>query len=298
MTSTHRRFCFTINNYTDQHVSTLETLGASDTVRYLVYGREVGESGTPHLQGFIIFTNSTRFSVAKTRIGDTAHIEVARGSSKQAADYCKKDGNFTEHGEFPDCQGKRSDWDSYKEWIHDIGRVPSRSEIVVKFPGLYARYRRACIDYAEAIAPPPVLTTSEPRFGWQTRAAGILEAEPNDRTVNFIVDPVGNSGKSWFCKYALTKYPDRVQVFRIGKRDDLAFCVDIDKDIFLFDIPRGQMMYLQYSVLESMKDRMIFSPKYESSFKILRKVPHVMVFSNEAPDEASMSEDRYNIINI
>jgi len=293
-----RRFCFTINNFTPEDVTRLEDLGASDCIRYLVFGRETGDSGTPHLQGFVVFSNTTTFSVSKARIGDRAHIEVARGSSKQAADYCKKDGEFSEFGDFPGNQGRRNDWDSYKEWILELGRVPSRQEIVVKFPGLYARYKRACVDYAEAIAPPPVLTTTEPRFGWQTQVAGVIDGEPNDRTVNFVVDPEGNSGKSWLCKWAVTKHPDRVQIFRIGKRDDLAYCIDIDKDIFLFDIPRGQMTYLQYSVLESMKDRMIFSPKYESSFKILRKVPTVIVFSNEQPDMNAMSADRYRIINI
>lgn len=293
-----RRFVFTINNFASDDVDRIRALGASDSVRYAVFGRETGDSGTPHLQGFVIFSNTTTFSVAKGRIGDRAHIEVARGSSRQAADYCKKDQDFEEFGDFPGNQGRRNDWDSYKEWILELGRVPSRTEIVVKFPGLYARYKRACVDYAEAIAPKPVLTDTEPRFGWQTQVAGIIDGVPNDRTVNFVVDPTGNSGKSWICKWALTKHPERVQIFRIGKRDDLAYCIDIDKDIFLFDIPRGQMTYLQYSVLESMKDRMIFSPKYESSFKILRTVPTVIVFSNEEPDMNAMSADRYRVINI
>jgi len=293
-----RRFVFTLNNYTPEEVTALDVLAATPSVRYLVYGYEVGDSGTNHLQGFIIFTATTTFRIAKARLGERAHLEVARGSSKQASDYCKKDGNYKEHGDFPGCQGRRNDWDVYKDWIVDIGRVPSRTEICLKFPALYARYKRACVDYAEALAPPPVLTDSEPRFGWQTRVAGIIEGEPTDRTVNFVVDPEGNSGKSWICKWAITKHPERVQIFRIGKRDDLAYCIDIDKDIFLFDIPRGQMTYLQYSVLESMKDRMIFSPKYESSFKILRKIPTVIVFSNEEPEQSSMSRDRFNIIRI
>jgi len=293
-----RRYCFTLNNYTDQDVEALKTLGDRESTRYLVFGYEVGANGTPHLQGFVIFDHSLSFDLAKRRVSPRAHLEAAKGNSKQAAEYCKKDGNFLEFGDFPGNQGKRTDWDGYKEWVIELGRVPSRKEIVLKFPGLYARYRRACVDYAEAIAPPPVLTESEPRFGWQTQVAGIIDGVPNDRTVNFVVDPEGNSGKSWICKWAMSKHPDRVQIFRVGKRDDLAYCIDIDKDIFLFDIPRGQMTYLQYSVLESMKDRMIFSPKYESSFKILRKVPTVIVFSNEQPDMNAMSQDRFRIINI
>lgn len=291
-----RRYCFTVNNFTPQDVQRITTLG--DHCRYLVFGRETGDSGTPHLQGFVIFHSGISFNSAKSKIGVNAHIEAARGSSQQAADYCKKDGDFNEFGVFPSQQGKRNDWDLYKEWVHDIGRVPSRHEIVTHWPSLYARYRKATIDYAEAISPSPVLTTSEPREGWQSSLCDELCAQPDDRTVNFVVDPTGNSGKTWFCKYMLTKEPLRVQIFRIGKRDDLSYMIDIDKDIFLFDIPRGQMTYLQYSVLECMKDRMIFSPKYESSFKILRSVPHVVVFCNEEPDYNAMSLDRYKVITI
>lgn len=290
-----RRYCFTINNWTQADVDRLDALD----VKYLVYGRETGESGTPHLQGFVIFGNSVSFNVAKTRIGANAHIEETRGKSQQAAEYCKKDGDFVERGQLPSSQGQRSDWDEYREWIvDDLGRIPSRHELVLRFPKLYARYKRACLDYAEALAPAPRLTESTPRFGWQTRVAGIVAGDPSPRVINFVVDPTGNSGKSWMCQYFLTEYPERTQVLRIGKRDDLAYSIDIEKDIFLFDVPRNQMVFLQYSVLESLKDRMIFSPKYESSFKILRMIPHVVVFCNEEPDESALSQDRYNIITI
>lgn len=293
--SAARRYCFTLNNFTPEDELRLSSVNG---IRYLVYGRETGESGTPHLQGFVIFNNSVSFSVAKTRIGDRAHIERARGTSNQAADYCKKDNDFVEYGDLPTDQGKRTDWEQYKDWIESLGRVPTRRELVLEFPGLYARYKRACFDYAEALTPAPVLTDSQPRFGWQTRIDGIVAGNPSDRVIHFVVDPQGNSGKSWMCKFLITKYSERVQVLRVGKRDDLAYAIDVDKDIFLFDIPRTQMTFLQYSVLESLKDRMIFSPKYESSFKVLQKTPHVIVFSNEPPDMNALSLDRYNIINI
>ena len=291
-----RRFCFTLNNPVQDEQETLSNLG--DTVRYLILGNEVGESGTPHIQGFVVFHSPVSFIEAKRRIGERAHIEVARGSSVQASEYCKKDGDYVEVGKLPDGQGKRTDWEKYKEWIVGLGRRPSSREILLEFPHLYARYRTACIEYADALNETIKLTDGEPRFGWQTRVKGIIDGEVHDRKVYFVVDIVGNKGKSWFCKYALSTYPERVQVLRVARRDDMCYCIDVDKDVFLFDVPRAQMEFLQYSVLEMIKDRMVFSPKYMSTMKVLRKESHVIVFCNELPDNTKMSLDRFEVINI
>ena len=89
-----RAWCFTINNPTSPTLPEIDC-------RYLVYGRETGESGTPHLQGLIVFKNAKKFSQLKKQL-PTAHLEVKRGTFKEASDYCKKDGDFTEIGELPD----------------------------------------------------------------------------------------------------------------------------------------------------------------------------------------------------
>lgn len=294
--ATARRYVFTLNNYSDDEQERLRTL--ADSCRYLIFGREVGDSGTPHLQGFVVFRDPVSFSVAKHRIGDRAHLEVTRGQSAQAADYCKKDGDFEEFGA-PFRQGRRNDWDAYKEWVISLGYVPSEREIILHNTSLYARYSKACVVIAKAVLESPRLTESEPRFGWQTQVAGRMSATTyNARSIDFVVNPDGNAGKSWMCQYALTKWPTRVQVLRIGKRDDLAHCIDETKDMFLLDVPRGQMEFLRYEVLEMLKDKMVFSPKYNSQMKILRRVPYVAVFSNEAPDEEKLTHDRFNIINV
>lgn len=290
-----KRWCFTINNFTPRDEEKLETL--AESCKYLVYGRETGTSGTPHLQGFVIFNSNHRLAAAKTSISDRCHLEVARGTSKQASDYCKKDGNYEEHGELGQ-PGKRNDWDQYKEWVVSLGRCPSKRELCGTYPHLYARYKGACFEIACALLPPPTLAEGTPRFGWQTRVDGVVQGEPSPRKVYFVVDDEGNSGKSWMCRYLCTQFPDTVQVMRCGKRDDLAYSVDVTKTIFLFDIPRGEMQFLQYSVLEMLKDQMIFSPKYESSMKVLPKPVHVIVFTNDAPDMNKLSQDRYHLITI
>ena len=88
-----RNWCFTINN------PTREPRFNEDKMVYLVFGRETGEEfSTPHLQGFVQLISKMRLSAVKNLLGGEAHLEVARGTATQAADYCKKDGDYEEHG--------------------------------------------------------------------------------------------------------------------------------------------------------------------------------------------------------
>lgn len=92
------RWIFTINNYTDTDIERIQNIDC----KYVVYGKEIGENGTPHLQGFIIFNQKKRFSSAKECIGRRAHIEAARGTNAEASVYCKKEGDFWEKGTCPE----------------------------------------------------------------------------------------------------------------------------------------------------------------------------------------------------
>lgn len=292
--SRSKSWCFTLNNWTNDELQSITALASRDEVPYLIFGREIGDNQTPHLQGFIQLSVRQRLPYLR-RLIPRAHFEAARGTPKQAADYCKKDNDYDEFGEIQQRQGKRSDWDELRDFVISAGSVPSNRELASNFPALFSRSTRIR-EICAAFLPTPVLIDGNPREGFQADLYRVIEQEcESTRIVRFVVDFVGNKGKSWFCAYALSKLPERVQVLSVGKRDDLAHAIDETKDIFLFDCPRGSMEFLQYSVLEKLKDRMIFSPKYSSTVKILTKLPHVIVFCNEEPDNRKMSHDRYHI---
>jgi hypothetical protein len=76
------------------------------TCAYCVIGQEVGESGTPHLQGYIYF--GTLKSLPQLRaLNPRAHYEMARGTVEENFAYCTKDGNFEERGVRPATQAEK-----------------------------------------------------------------------------------------------------------------------------------------------------------------------------------------------
>lgn len=62
---------------------------------------ETGDNGTHHIQGFVVMKKRTELSRMK-KLLPRAHLEVMRGTPAQAADYCKKDGDFFEDGDLLD----------------------------------------------------------------------------------------------------------------------------------------------------------------------------------------------------
>ena len=91
-----RRWILVLNNYTEEETVTLLTTPCV----YLIVGKEVGASGTPHLQGYIVFQANKRLSGLK-KVLSRAHWEVAKGTTEENYAYCTKDGHFSEVGVKP-----------------------------------------------------------------------------------------------------------------------------------------------------------------------------------------------------
>ena len=95
-----RHWVFTLNNPLPD-----EEKGAwLQDSEYWVIGKEVGEQGTPHLQGYVVYMDRYRLKQIQDShpVAKRAHWEPQSQFStpRQASDYCKKEGNFLEHGEW------------------------------------------------------------------------------------------------------------------------------------------------------------------------------------------------------
>lgn len=129
-----RGWCFTINNYTEDDIAKVQSFDC----RYMVFGKEVGKEGTPHLQGYLYMNNDKTLSAMKKKFHPTAHLEPQKGTPEQASAYCKKDGVVFERGD-PPKQGCRSDLCGVRDDILSGKKV---DDIALEDPEMYHKYGR------------------------------------------------------------------------------------------------------------------------------------------------------------
>jgi len=294
MSTRSSRWCFTINNPQPVDHALLVRLGAS--TKYLVFGRETGDSGTFHFQGFVIFQHAKALAPVRAALGGRAHCEIARGNNKQASDYCKKENDYEEYGELPTgTKGVGATWERFRDYVRALDYPPTDTELVNEFPGLFAQYYDGCQRIISLLHPRVRPVDGDYRLGWQTELRDDLAGTADDRTITFIVDPDGDKGKTWFVQKFRMTHIEKTQVLGAGATKDLAYLLKESKSIFLFDIPRGNMEFISYNLLESLKNGYIVSTKYQTKEKWWTENNHVVVFCNEYPDQSKLSEDRFDI---
>jgi hypothetical protein len=166
----HRKWCFTINNPSDQDDPMDKLVSLGDSVKYAVFQKESGENGTVHWQGYIEWRSRGRRLTGMKLLFPRAHFEPAKGSASQNREYCSKeqgriDGPF-EIGECPQGPpGRRNDLEAVKRRI-DEGA--SDMDIANEFFGQWCRYERAFKRYR--------MMTQVGR-NWQTKVM-VLFGEP------------------------------------------------------------------------------------------------------------------------
>lgn len=135
-----RAYCFTWNNY---NVDNWEYVKNVDC-RYIVVSQEVGENGTPHLQGYIYFKSPISWR-SMTKKFKGCHISVARKAACVNRDYITKRKKFDpdpkiiyEDGDMPE-QGARGDLIDLRDQINSGLSV---KEIRQDHPHLYHQYGR------------------------------------------------------------------------------------------------------------------------------------------------------------
>jgi hypothetical protein len=134
-------------------------------------------------------------------------------------------------------------------------------------------------------------------LAWEQELHSIIASPPCTRSIHWFVDMIGETGKTINAKSLYFNH----QAFYCtgGKASDIAHAYQY-QPIVVFNLVASQDKETQaylYTVLEQFKDGIFSSGKYNSMIKTF-KIPHVIVMSNEWPDETRMKKSRIVVHNI
>ena len=125
-------------------------------------------------------------------------------------------------------------------------------------------------------------------YDWQRKVVNICKKIPDDRTIHWYWDISGNIGKSALVKYLVVN----MHALKVsGKGSDIKYMLancELPPDIVIYDIPRTSKNYVNYTVMEEIKDEIFCSSKYES-LMCQMPAPHIICFANFGPDYEAMS---------
>jgi len=136
---------------------------------------------------------------------------------------------------------------------------------------------------------------------WQQDAIKRLSEPANTRTIHWYWSEKGNIGKSTLANHLI----DYMRGRSIGGLSAANIYYHLCRirqglkhnDILVYDLARDDGNKLSYRALEKIKDRNLFSTKYECmDFKV--PVMHIIVFANMPPMLEKLTADRWVILNI
>lgn len=252
-----KHWCFTLNNWTVEELEQIEQIVQQCCDKWII-GKEVGEEGTPHLQGYIVFTVKVRFTqILSVFLNKRIHWEKCR-NHKASAKYCGKEGDYIVYGFTKD------------EVTGYVKPIKYEGEDIVKVEEFYP---------------------------WQTETFKLINIY-DDRKVIWIYEGIGNVGKTSFAKYMGFYHQTLiVQKGKHADIMNMAFNLGQKLKSMIIDVPRSNGNKVSYTAIESIKSGIIINTKYETGQNFISPV-RIIVFSNFPPDESQLSEDRWDIYEI
>lgn len=260
-----RGWCFTINNPISEDFEILAHIKYNLPEIQYCFGLEgTTADKTTHIQGFVYFQHPQEFKKVKS-VFDRGHIEKAKGNKKQNYNYCSKEGNFDSN-------------------MYDIITPAKQRAIERVFSEEYNNI------------------TWKP---WQQSILDMIKNPPHKRKIYWYWEPTGNVGKSFLVKYICMTH---TVIIGEGKMADVfnqinTIMTDDKKNvgkipqIIIIDVPRTSIEFINYAMIEKVKNGCIYSGKYEGGICIF-PIPHIIVFANEEPKLSALSADRLEIIRI
>lgn len=325
-----RNWVWTLHNPTDAEITHIQSFDAT-TCKCIIYGHELTKEGVPHLQGYIELEGSPKRFTALKALFDpvkckmskqfrlNCHPRAAKATRTDNIRYCSK--GLQSHEEYEQLgengpnygkdakvykqifkeehegQGKRNDWN---EIYDSIKETPDFADILEKFPEYAMTYPHGIQKAIDTV----INSKNKERlfeemnslklFTWEEKLLTELKSVPDRRKIIWYVDLIGGSGKSTFAKYLLAK--GDCAYFTNCKSADIAHAYKGERTV-IFDFTRSVEGRINYEIIESIKNGVVFSGKYNSGLKV-HATPHIICFSNFNPELNKLSQDRWDLRNL
>lgn len=155
-----------------------------------------------------------------------------------------------------------------------------------------------------------IFRNKENWFEWQKETHEMLFTkvgsvkEPNPRKIISLYDPEGATGKSTFFKYLYFKHPDKIARISYATGQQLrSSLVNLSAyEIYIIDLVRTKSRSDSYvdiiSVLEDLKNGLVFNGMYGSGGTLVMEPPHIILSANFVPNVELLSKDRWEIYKI
>nr|QKV51153.1 putative replication associated protein [Crucivirus sp.] len=247
-----KQWFFTWNNYPGTAGTVISE--KFSLAEKFAFQEEIGEEGTKHIQGVVLWKNARSFDAMKKLLSDEVHWEKCK-SMKEALAYCTKEDSKAPGG----------------------FRMVKGYVVPVTLDDEFLEY------------------TPHP---WQLKVLELIKTKPDKRKIYWFWEPNGGAGKTVLATHICDHNPSTLYV--TGKCADIkAGVADWCKagnppTIVIWDIPRTNEGHISYEALESVKNGILYSGKYESGMCRFNK-PHIIIFSNHEPDISKLSKDRWVI---
>ena len=244
--------------------------------KHWVFQLERGaETGRLHYQGYMALIKKSRLSSLAACLNEDLpgiHLSPCSTAGESALKtYCMK-ADTRVKGPWADKELLAADAEAKKEWRQDTD-----------------------FDFNKEYG----MIENDPR-PFQEELTRICQSEPNRRTILWISDPEGNSGKSYWASWVSDKFGAEYHTY--AKTNDLmnVLANRPASRVYIFNLPRSkpkeQALSDLFNCMEQLKDGRILNYKYNGAVKRIN-TPHVVVLANYLPtiDEAKgLSNDRWS----
>lgn len=228
-----------------------------------VFQLECGDTGYLHFQGRLSLFKKTTLSCAIKQFGNFGwHLSPTSGNAlKGEAFYCMKEQTRV-----------ATDGGPWTEKDYVPPRVPSNRLL-----------RSGILEHP---------------YPWQQQLKACLSLE-SDRTVNLVVDPRGNNGKSLFVEW-LEYLGLTVELPGFNSSEDfLQAAMNLpEQKMYLVDLPRAMpKKHLNglFTAIEKLKNGYMCDKRYHFKWKRLLHSPSICVFTNKMPSVSYLSKDRWQV---